>query len=39
MFIHSEKLMVNRIVPLEYTSETFTPNYKSVAVNVAKAAG
>jgi len=37
MFIHSQKLMVNRLVPLEYTSGTYTPNYKSIAVNVSRA--
>ena len=36
MFIHSEKLMVNKLVPLEYTSGTFTPNYKAVSVSVVK---
>ncbi|MEM2884875.1 MAG: molybdopterin-dependent oxidoreductase [Thermoproteota archaeon] len=37
MFIHSEKLLVNRLVPLDYTSLTFTPNYKSISVDVRKA--
>lgn len=37
LFIHSERLMVNRLVPLEYTSGTFTPNYKAIPVNVVKA--
>jgi len=36
LFIHSEKLMVNKLVPLEYTSGTFTPNYKAVSVSVVK---
>ena len=39
LFIHSERLMVNRLVPLEYTSGTFTPNYKAIPVNVVKAEG
>jgi len=39
LFIHSERLMVNRLVPLEYTSGTFTPNYKAIPVNVVKATG
>jgi len=37
LFIHSEKLMVNKLVPLEYTSGTFTPNYKAISVSVVKA--
>jgi len=37
VFIHSEKLLVNRLVPLDYTSLTFTPNYKSISVDVRKA--
>ncbi len=36
MFIHSQKLLVNRLVPLDYTSATFTPNYKSIAIDVKK---
>jgi len=28
--------MVNKLIPLEYTSGTFTPNYKAVSVSVAK---
>jgi len=37
MFIHSENLLVNKLVPLDYTSATFTPNYKSIAVDVRRA--
>jgi anaerobic selenocysteine-containing dehydrogenase len=37
LFIHSERLMVNRLVPLEYTPVTFTPNYKAISVNVSRA--
>ncbi|MBO3833462.1 MAG: molybdopterin-dependent oxidoreductase [Candidatus Brockarchaeota archaeon] len=36
MYIHSEKTPVNKLVPLNYTFNTFTPNYKSVAVGVRK---
>ncbi|MCX8183820.1 MAG: molybdopterin-dependent oxidoreductase [Crenarchaeota archaeon] len=36
MYIHSEKTPVNKLVPLNYTFNTFTPNYKSVAVGVKK---
>ncbi len=36
MYIHSEKTPVNKLVPLNYTFNTFTPNYKSVAVRVSK---
>ncbi|MEM2088789.1 MAG: molybdopterin-dependent oxidoreductase [Thermoproteota archaeon] len=36
MYIHSEKTPVNKLVPLNYTFNTFTPNYKSVAVGVSK---
>lgn len=37
MYIHSERLLVNRLVPLDYTSVTFTPNYKSISVDVKRA--
>ncbi|MGQ9514893.1 MAG: hypothetical protein ACUVTL_07600 [Thermoproteota archaeon] len=30
IFIHSENLLVNRFVPLDYSSITFTLNYKSI---------
>ncbi|MEM3465155.1 MAG: molybdopterin dinucleotide binding domain-containing protein [Thermoproteota archaeon] len=36
MYIHAEKTPVNKLVPLNYTFNTFTPNYKSVAVGVSK---
>ncbi|MGB9717452.1 MAG: molybdopterin oxidoreductase family protein [Thermoproteota archaeon] len=36
MYIHSENTPVNKLVPLNYTFNTFTPNYKSVAVGVGK---
>lgn len=36
MYIHSENTPVNKLVPLNYTFNTFTPNYKSVAVGVSK---
>jgi anaerobic selenocysteine-containing dehydrogenase len=36
MFIHSENLLVNKLVPLDYSSITFTPNYKSISVDVKK---
>ncbi|MGQ9479421.1 MAG: molybdopterin oxidoreductase family protein, partial [Thermoproteota archaeon] len=37
MYIHSEQVPINKLVPLSYTFNTFTPNYKSVAVGLTKA--
>lgn len=34
---HSKKLLVNRLYPAQFDEETFTPNYKAVAVSVKKA--
>jgi formate dehydrogenase major subunit len=33
---HSEKLLVNKLFPTEFDEETFTPNYKLLAINVKK---
>ncbi len=33
---HSEKLLVNKLYPLSFDEETFTPNFKSVAVKIKK---
>lgn len=34
--IHSDKLLVNKLFPTRFDEESFTPNYKAVAVNVKK---
>ncbi len=33
---HSDKFLVNRLYPAKFDEETFTPNYKAVAVSVKK---
>ncbi|MGB9911541.1 MAG: molybdopterin oxidoreductase family protein [Microgenomates group bacterium] len=33
---HSSKLLVNRLFPLEFDEETFTPNFKATAVRINK---
>ncbi len=35
-YIHYNKPLVNRLFPLKFDEESFTPNYKSVAVNIVK---
>jgi formate dehydrogenase major subunit len=35
-YIHYSSLMINTLFPLKFDEESFTPNYKSVAVNVKK---
>lgn len=33
---HSSKLLINRLFPLEFDEETFTPNFKATAVRINK---
>ncbi|MEM5772282.1 MAG: molybdopterin-dependent oxidoreductase [Candidatus Aenigmatarchaeota archaeon] len=33
---HSEKLLINKLFPLQFDEESFTPNLKIVAVNIKK---
>lgn len=33
---HSEQFLVNKLYPAKFDEETFTPNYKSVAVSIKK---
>ncbi|MEM2932709.1 MAG: molybdopterin-dependent oxidoreductase [Candidatus Pacearchaeota archaeon] len=34
---HSDKLLINKIIPARFDPSTFTPNFKSIAVSVKKA--
>lgn len=36
LYIHSQRLLINKLIPLEFTPETFTPNYKAISVNIQK---
>jgi formate dehydrogenase major subunit len=36
MHFHSSKVLVNKLFPTHFDEETFTPNYKIVAVNLKK---
>ncbi|MFA5406594.1 MAG: molybdopterin-dependent oxidoreductase [Candidatus Nanoarchaeia archaeon] len=35
-YMHYSKLMINKLFPLKFDEESFTPNYKAVAVRVKK---
>jgi predicted molibdopterin-dependent oxidoreductase YjgC len=36
MHFHFEKLLVNKLFPTQFDEETFTPNYKMIAVNIER---
>ncbi len=34
--IHDSEIIINKIFPLQFDEESFTPNFKSVAVKIKK---
>ncbi|MBI4258898.1 MAG: hypothetical protein HY619_08075 [Thaumarchaeota archaeon] len=36
MHFHFEKLLINRLMPLQFDPESLTPNYKAVTVRIEK---
>jgi hypothetical protein len=36
MHFHFDSLLVNKLFPTQFDEETFTPNYKTVAVRIEK---